>query len=73
MGKKKDIARVLFHEITKKGVLAALKSPAALDEAKYNAQKARRILDRLVGYRISPLLWEKLSYGLSAGRVNLYH
>jgi DNA topoisomerase-1 len=69
IGKKKEIARVLFHEITKKGVLDALKSPAALDEAKYNAQKARRILDRLVGYKISPLLWEKLSYGLSAGRV----
>jgi DNA topoisomerase I len=69
IGKKKDIARVLFHEITKKGVLEALKSPTALDEAKYNAQKARRILDRLVGYKISPLLWEKLSYGLSAGRV----
>ena len=69
IGKKKEIARVLFHEITKKGVLEALKSPAALDEAKYNAQKARRILDRLVGYKISPLLWEKLSYGLSAGRV----
>jgi DNA topoisomerase-1 len=69
IGKKKEIARVLFHEITKKGVLEALKSPTALDEAKYNAQKARRILDRLVGYKISPLLWEKLSYGLSAGRV----
>jgi DNA topoisomerase I len=69
IGKKKEIARVLFHEITKKGVLEALKSPTALDEAKYNAQKARRILDRLVGYRISPILWEKLSYGLSAGRV----
>jgi len=69
IGKKKEITRVLFHEITKKGVLEALKSPSVLDDAKYNAQKARRILDRLVGYRISPLLWEKLSYGLSAGRV----
>ncbi|HVN98300.1 MAG TPA: type I DNA topoisomerase [Syntrophorhabdaceae bacterium] len=69
IGKKKEIERVLFHEITKKGVLDALKAPTHLDEAKYNAQKARRILDRLVGYKISPLLWEKLSYGLSAGRV----
>ncbi len=69
VGKKKDVKRVLFHEITKKGVLDALKNPTVLDEAKYDAQKARRILDRLVGYKISPLLWEKVSYGLSAGRV----
>jgi DNA topoisomerase-1 len=69
VGKKKEVMRVLFHEITKKGVLDALKSPTTLDEAKYDAQKARRILDRLVGYKISPLLWEKVSYGLSAGRV----
>jgi DNA topoisomerase-1 len=58
VGKKKEVKRVLFHEITKKGVLDALKSPTTLDEAKYDAQKARRILDRLVGYKISPLLWE---------------
>lgn len=69
VGKKKQVKRVLFHEITKKGVRDALKSPTVLDEAKYDAQKARRILDRLVGYKISPLLWEKVSYGLSAGRV----
>lgn len=69
VGKKKEVKRVLFHEITKKGVLDALKSPTVLDEAKYDAQKTRRILDRLVGYKISPLLWEKVSYGLSAGRV----
>ncbi|MEI6153610.1 MAG: type I DNA topoisomerase, partial [Deltaproteobacteria bacterium] len=69
IGSKKEIERVLFHEITKKGVLDALKNPTILDDAKYNAQKARRILDRLVGYKISPILWEKVSYGLSAGRV----
>jgi DNA topoisomerase-1 len=69
IGGKKEIERVLFHEITKKGVLDALKNPVKLDESKYNAQKARRILDRLVGYKISPILWEKVSYGLSAGRV----
>jgi len=69
VGKKKEVKRVLFHEITKKGVLDALKNPTTLDESKYEAQKARRILDRLVGYKISPLLWEKVSYGLSAGRV----
>ncbi len=69
VGKKKEVKRVLFHEITKKGVLEALKNPTTLDESKYDAQKARRIVDRLVGYKISPLLWEKVSYGLSAGRV----
>jgi DNA topoisomerase-1 len=69
VGKKKPVKRVLFNEITKKAVLEALKSPQDLDESKYNAQKARRILDRLVGYQISPLLWERVKYGLSAGRV----
>jgi DNA topoisomerase I len=69
VGKKKNVQRVLFHEITKKGVLDALNNPTSLDASKYDAQKTRRILDRLVGYKISPLLWEKVSYGLSAGRV----
>jgi len=69
MGKSKPIMRVLFNEITKKAVLEAIKSPKQLDESKYDAQKARRILDRLVGYEISPLLWERVKYGLSAGRV----
>ena len=69
VGKKKNVKRVLFHEITKKGVLDALDNPTSLDASKYDAQKTRRILDRLVGYKISPLLWEKVSYGLSAGRV----
>lgn len=69
IGKQDRIERVLFHEITKKGVLDAMAAPLKLDTAKYNAQKARRILDRLVGYKISPLLWERVSFGLSAGRV----
>ena len=68
-GKGAPVQRVLFNEITKKAVLEAMKSPQKLDEAKYDAQKARRILDRLVGYEISPLLWERVKYGLSAGRV----
>ncbi|HAR94891.1 MAG TPA: type I DNA topoisomerase [Deltaproteobacteria bacterium] len=69
IGKKHDIKRVLFHEITKKAVQEALKKPQELDLPKYDAQKARRILDRIVGYEISPLLWERVKYGLSAGRV----
>jgi DNA topoisomerase-1 len=61
--------RVLFHEITKKGVLEALSVPEDLNLNKYKAQQTRRILDRLVGYQISPVLWKKVKYGLSAGRV----
>ncbi|MBI2571533.1 MAG: type I DNA topoisomerase [Candidatus Schekmanbacteria bacterium] len=64
-----NIQRVLIHEITKHGVAEALAHPRALDQDKYNAQQARRVLDRLVGYRISPLLWERVRRGLSAGRV----
>jgi DNA topoisomerase-1 len=64
-----DVQRVLFNEITKKGVTEALAHPTKLDSAKYDAQQARRILDRLVGYQISPILWKKVKRGLSAGRV----
>ncbi len=64
-----NIQRVLIHEITKKGVAAALQAPRALDMNKANAQQTRRILDRLVGYEISPILWNKVQRGLSAGRV----
>jgi DNA topoisomerase-1 len=67
--KNKNIYRVLFNEITKKGVLDALHRPGRLQQPKYEAQQARRILDRLVGYQISPVLWEKVRRGLSAGRV----
>lgn len=69
IGNSDKVKRVLFHEITEKGVKAALKSPTDLNKDKYDAQKVRRILDRLVGYEISPLLWERVKYGLSAGRV----
>ncbi len=61
--------RVLFHELTRKAIEEAISSPQPLDRSKYEAQQARRILDRLVGYHISPLLWRKVKGGLSAGRV----
>lgn len=61
--------RVLFHELTEKAIKAAMNSPEALDPNRYEAQQARRILDRIVGYEISPLLWKKVKQGLSAGRV----
>ncbi|GIW41759.1 MAG: DNA topoisomerase 1 [Candidatus Binatia bacterium] len=63
------IRRVLFHEITKRAVLQALENPRDLDRRLYEAQQTRRILDRLVGYQVSPLLWKKVRRGLSAGRV----
>lgn len=65
----KKIYRVLFNEITQKAVLEALKKPGTLQQSLYEAQQARRILDRLVGYQVSPILWEKVRRGLSAGRV----
>ena len=65
----KNIYRVLFNEITQKAVLDALQRPGKLQQSKYEAQQARRILDRLVGYQVSPILWEKVRRGLSAGRV----
>jgi len=67
--KGKNIYRILFNEITKNAVLEALKNPGQLQKSKFEAQQARRILDRLVGYQISPILWEKVRRGLSAGRV----
>ncbi len=64
-----NIKRVLFNEITRKGITAALETPTDVDTNKTDAQQARRILDRLVGYEISPILWKKVRRGLSAGRV----
>jgi len=69
LGKGKKISRVLFHEITPSAIQAAFKHPHNFDLNMVEAQQARRILDRLVGYFLSPLLWRKLARGLSAGRV----
>ena len=66
---KVPIQRISFNEITPAAIKAAVASPTEIDEAKVNAQKARRVLDRLVGYNLSPLLWKKVKNGLSAGRV----
>jgi DNA topoisomerase-1 len=66
---KKKVRRVVFNEITKRAVEDAFKNPADIDEKKVDAQQARRILDRLVGYKVSPILWDKVRRGLSAGRV----
>ena len=65
----KPIKRVLFYEITEKAVKEAVNNPISIDPHKVEAQIARRLVDRLVGYYISPLLWEKVKHGLSAGRV----
>ena len=61
--------RVTFNEITKSGVTAGMKSPRKIDENLFHAQQARRLLDRIVGYELSPFLWRKVRKGLSAGRV----
>ena len=67
--KNRKFHRILFHELTKKGITQALLNPLELDEYRFDSQKTRRKLDRLVGYQLSPLLWRKVQRGLSAGRV----
>ena len=64
-----NVRRVLFHEITKDAITAAIERPTTIDAKKVDAQIARRILDRLVGFKVSPLLWKAIKTGLSAGRV----
>jgi DNA topoisomerase-1 len=67
--KNQTIHRIVFHEITKRAIEEALQNPREVDQALVDAQQARRILDRAVGYKLSPLLWRKIKTGLSAGRV----
>ena len=66
---KKDAERIVFHEITKEAIDEALASPKKINQDLVDAQTARRVLDRLVGYKLSPILWQKVRRGLSAGRV----
>ncbi|MFH1749417.1 MAG: type I DNA topoisomerase [bacterium] len=66
---KKPVKRIVFHSITKSAILEAMKSPSEINHDLVEAQQARRVLDRLVGYKLSPFLWKKVLTGLSAGRV----
>jgi DNA topoisomerase I len=69
IGKRKKINRVVFNAVTKTAVTKAIENPTELNMSMYDSQKTRRVLDRLVGYKISPILWDKVQRGISAGRV----
>src|SRR5207344_2826213 len=68
-GSKAEVFRVMFNEITPKAIQAAVANPGLINQNVVDAQQARRILDRIVGYKVSPLLWDKVRRGISAGRV----
>lgn len=68
-GTTSKVFRVLFHEITQSGVTEAMRNPHKIDEHLVNSQQARRVMDRLLGYKVSPFVWKTVYYGLSAGRV----
>ena len=67
--KKENTKRIVFHEITKPAIMAAIENPRDIDENLVDAQQARRVLDRIVGFELSPVLWKKIKPALSAGRV----
>ncbi|SVD46593.1 uncharacterized protein METZ01_LOCUS399447, partial [marine metagenome] len=70
LGKREeDVGRVLFHEITAQAVRSAIETPAPIDKKKVNAQQARRVMDRIIGFQVSPFLWKIIAGGLAAGRV----
>ena len=69
IGRKRNVYRIVFNAVTKNAVINAIEHPVTLNQNMYNSQRTRRILDRLVGYKISPILWDKVQRGISAGRV----
>ena len=73
IGKRKKIHRVVFNAVTKTAVNQAIENPTSLNINMVDSQTTRRVLDRLVGYKISPILWDKVQRGISAGRVHQLH